>query len=158
MKIVLLEDDHLQSEAIEKGLLHEFRSAEIRMLSTESEFYSYLDELAANPTMSVPDIAIIDAMVRWENPSEHLRKPPKEVSQEGFHRAGVRCVKKLLDRQKTEGIGVILYSILERDDLAEELSNLRKEVSFVTKKPDLDELIREIDAIIRRKRRSYASA
>ncbi len=139
----------VQSESIEKTLKQKFLNAEIVPLDTESQFYSYLDELAVNPTLSRPDIAIIDAMVRWENPSENMRKPPKEVSQEGFHRAGVRCVKKLLARQETKGIGIILYSILEKEDLAQELNNLPGKISFVTKKEDLDELIEKIYSILR---------
>lgn len=141
MKILLLEDDYLQAESIENELHQKIRNAEVVVLKTESEFYSYLDELAANSEVKVPDVAILDVMVPWETPTENMTKPPPEIRTEGSYRAGIRCVKKLLNRGETKGIKMILYSILEKEDIAQDLRSLPKGVTLVTKRQDLDELI-----------------
>lgn len=132
MKILLVEDDHLQVQWIKEGLLRSFPSATIEVISTELGFRSKLPELAED----IPAIVIMDVMLRWTDPTPDLQTPPEEVKKEGFFRAGLRCARLLSEQPSTRDIPVILYSVLERSDIATDLKNepnvhhLRKDSAY----------------------------
>lgn len=147
MKILLVEDDYLQNEWISSNLQQEFPDAEIELLSTESEFYSHINKIAAHP----PDVILIDVMLRWEDPSENPKPEPDEVRQEGFFRAGLRCERLLAKDARTGRIPVILYTMLESTDLAEALTDLPDNVTHMRKEPDLTPLFQRIRNLTRRR-------
>ena len=126
--IVLVEDDHIQAESIVDALREKYRALVVDTIATEQEFVSRLDDLVKRP----PDLLIIDVMVRGTDPLPDGEYIPEEAKG-SFFRAGIRCENKL--RKKKCKTPVILYTVLERQDLAEDLpSNPR--TKLVTKSAD----------------------
>jgi len=143
MKILVVEDDHLQADWICQNLEGEFVGAEIQRISTELEFRSRLidGDLGKEP----PDVIIMDVMLRWADPSPDLQPPPDDVRDEGFYNAGLRCEKLLDQDETTRHIPVILYTVLERSDLSKQLRGMRRNVQYLPKESDpkpLSQLIR----------------
>src|SRR5437764_1140450 len=129
MYIVLVEDDHLQAEWVESRLKATIPDVKVKKISTESEFYSQLDEIAD----ARPDVFIIDVMLRWADPSPTMQDPPNEVLENGFYRAGLRCKEKIMEHEKARGIPIILYTVLEELDLESALRNKPSNVAYLRK-------------------------
>lgn len=113
MKILLVEDDDIQSEWMGEELKKEFPKATVEVIPTELGFIERMEQLAANR----PDVVIMDMMLRWTDPSPEMKPPPEEVKREGFYAAGRRCAQRLRDRKID--IPVILYTILDREEVNE---------------------------------------
>jgi len=113
MRILLVEDDDIQSEWMEEELKKEFPEATVEAIPTEFGFVGRIEQLAANR----PDVVIMDMMLRWTDPSPEMKPPPEEVKREGFYAAGRRCAQRLRDRKID--IPVILYTILDRGDVSQ---------------------------------------
>ena len=143
MKIRLIEDDHIQAEVICGDLDREFKT-EVALIRTENEFRNCLSVLEKDP----PDVFIIDVMLRWEDPKPNFEMPPEEVREGGFYRAGLRCAKLLSGNRQMANIPVILYSVLEKEDLEHELGTLPPNITFLTKESDLKPLIREVRSVV----------
>src|ERR1035441_4558333 len=75
LRILLLEDDHMQREDIRQALVKEL-GAQVEIKTTESEFRRNFEVIAANP----PDVAVLDVMVRWATPSHDMPAAPDEVT------------------------------------------------------------------------------
>jgi DNA-binding NarL/FixJ family response regulator len=146
MNILLLEDDHLQAEQVESDLRGEFPRSQltIELIKTEYEFRNRLKTIL----LRQPDVIILDIMVRWHNPVRNIPNPPEEVIREKHFRAGLRCLRLLAEI--APAIPVILYSVLDIDDLEPELQlvNMLTPPIVLTKEPDSDQLIHEIRKII----------
>jgi hypothetical protein len=142
MYIIHVEDDHLQAEWLHSSLKTEFPHANIEHISTELDFYERLDSLD-----HLPDVFIIDVMLRWTNPSIDMQPPPKNVELEGHYRAGFRCERKIAEHETARTVPVILYSVLERNDLEQELKNIPENVTYLTKEYTLGKLIQEIRSL-----------
>lgn len=143
MKILLVEDDHLQVEFLRRELQNSFSEALIRVVSTESEFRSRFEEISQSP----PDVIVLDVMVRWADPSSNIKERPEEVVRDGFYTAGLRCEELLARNPQTNNIPVILYTVLEPTDLHDEIEQRRDNVVVLTKTPEIDplvELIRDL--------------
>ena len=82
-------------------------------LSTESEFYAKFDDAVAMGF----DLAIIDVMLRWADPSPDMKEPPPEVLEGGFFRAGIRCRNKLQYDPRTSAIPTIICTVLDENQL-----------------------------------------
>jgi hypothetical protein len=111
--ILLIEDDHLQAQAIQSGLRRlleqDFPHLVFETISTESDFYAKFGELANRGFHAV----IIDVMLRWADPSPNMPEPPAEVVEGGFFRAGVRCKQRLESDERTSSIPTIVYTVLD---------------------------------------------
>jgi DNA-binding NarL/FixJ family response regulator len=142
MRIVILEDDHLQAETITQQLQKAFPDSTIDLISTEAEFHSSVDRIVKER----PDVVILDVMVRWTDPSPDRPVMPKEVADNGHYRAGLRCQYLLAERDPT--IPVILYTILEEQDLEKELSHLKGKVLHLPKSPNLEELTSAVVKVV----------
>ncbi len=131
MDVLIVENDHLQHEWMIEALRRRFPRSGITLIKTELEFCNRLEELAANP----PDVIIMDVMLQWTTPSEHMKKPPREVIEGSHHMAGLRCEERLRKLEGTKNVPVILYTVLEQADLEhrfggvipEHIKHLRKE-------------------------------
>ena len=139
MRILVVEDDHLQREWIRQKLQEEF-NAQIDMISTEGDFRSRLEEIAKNP----PDVIIMDIMLRWTDPRPDMQPQPDDVKREGFFRAGLRCQRLLALDERTKNIPVILYTVLTNNDVGDETKKLRRNVIHVSKDSDIRPLFKRI--------------
>jgi CheY-like chemotaxis protein len=148
VRILLVEDDHLQADLIRDVLIERWPHSRVDLISTESEFRRSLDSLRENQ----PDIAIIDVMLRWENPRLDLAPTPKEILASGCFRAGFRCAELLLAEPETEEVPVLLYSVLERGELGAEIADLPPNVHFLSKHSDEKRLIRLVGSLVATRR------
>ena len=143
MKILVVEDDHLQVQWIKKGLLQSFPSATIDVIKTELEFRLRVPGMVND----APAVVIMDVMLRWTDPTPNVQSPPAEVQKGGFFRAGLRCARLLAAQFGTRNIPVILYSVLEESDLASELKE-ESQVHHLRKDSALEPLIRRIQELL----------
>lgn len=107
-RILLLEDDYLQREAVKAALEQEF-DAEVQALSCEKEFRDRFDSVAEQP----PSVAVLDRMLRWQSASrEEPAQPADAVDPD---KAGIRCAAMFGSDARTKNVPVILYSVLGQD-------------------------------------------
>jgi hypothetical protein len=135
-RILLIEDDHLQAQAIQVGLralLEGEYNLTFEPVSTESEFYAKFNDIVTRGF----HLAIVDVMLRWANPSPEMPEPPPDVVEGGFFRAGIRCKQKLQSDPRTSSIPVVIYTVL--DD-----SRLPPGIDFVPKGGDIAPLAERI--------------
>lgn len=142
MKILLVEDDYIQSELICEALEQAFPSDAIELIRTEHEFRSRLAEIEAGP----PDIIILDIMLRWTLPSRDMPELPQDVRDEGLYRAGFRCRNLLAERARTRDIPVILYTVMEASDISDDLEDIAPGTVYLRKEADVQSLIELIRA------------
>lgn len=148
MYIVLVEDDHLQAEWVESCLEEAFEGLGVVRISTESDFYLWLDGFADES----PKLFIIDVMLRWTDPAPTMKKPPPEVKKNGFYRAGLRCQQRIAENDRLRDIPVILYTVLEELDLEGQLPTKPSHVIYLRKDSDPEPLIKEIRRIRQQRR------
>jgi CheY-like chemotaxis protein len=138
-RVLLLEDDYLQSKYARQALEEEFKAeVEVETMSTESEFHRKFEAIAQNP----PAVAVVDIMLRWATPSRDMPSPPEYASPP--ERAGLRCAQRLRDDERTRDVKLILYSVLDSEYFGDasrpaEAISLVKDIHF----EELIEKIRE---------------
>lgn len=139
MRIVLVEDDYWQSDWI-LGRLKRSLKTSAEQVFTEHEFQKNFESYKESP----PDVVIMDVMLPWTEADEKMEPRPAKVIEEGAYRAGFRCRELLASNGKTENIPVILYTVLDKNDLESELEGLPDNVVFLLKDSDAEPLIKEI--------------
>jgi len=144
-RFLVVEDDHLQEGPLQDALAVAFADAQVRTASTEEEFRTALPELRAAP----PDLIVLDVMLRWADPRPDPTPPPADVVAGGYYRAGLRCARLLAADERLAGVPVILYTILELDDLERDGQRLPPNATYVGKTADLDALVRHIRTRLR---------
>lgn len=146
-RIVLVEDDpdwELQAElAFEAGLPPE---CELDLIETEGEFVERIEKHAFERKR--PDLFVLDLMLPWDIPRPNMRPAPKEVRENGFFRAGVRCHRRLANSVLAP-IPVVFWTIVERDDLTKEYSGWPPNITYIPKDPDLRKLLTAVRSILK---------
>lgn len=137
--IVIVEDDHLQEAPLQDYLTGTITDAQIETISTELEFRTRLHVLRKH----IPDLVVMDVMLRWTFPAPDAVAPPEDVASGGYYRAGLRCARLLADDPQLCGVPVILYTILERSDLERDGEALPKNSTYLGKNTELDVLSRK---------------
>ena len=145
MTFFLVEDDHLQAEWLHQELEREFRDATVEVIPTESGFRELMDDVQDRR----PDVVIMDVMLRWTDPGPEMPEPPADVKGDGYFLAGIRCAKLLADHHIE--VPVILYSVLDENDLAKDLPRVHT-AGYLPKGSDLNPLFRKIRTAIKGRR------
>lgn len=141
MRILLVEDDIIQSDLICEALGQEFPTGEVELIKTEHEFRSRLHDKG----WRAPDIIIMDVMLRWTDPSPEQPPSPADVREEGHYRAGFRCRKLLSEHRRTKDVPVILYTVLDHADISHELQDITiGEVQYLRKESSAVPLMRSV--------------
>lgn len=143
MKLLIVEDDHLQAEWISEKLSEAMPNAEITCIRTESQFRRNFEDIAS----SAPEVVLMDVMLRWADVSLDIPEPPEDVIKEKFYRAGLRCQRLLAEDERTARIPIVFYTVLERTDLRNELANLPTQVQYLAKHSDIAPLIHKIEEL-----------
>ena len=146
LSVLLVEDDHLQAGWITDTLEHAFPKIKVKPIRTEAEFYYGFDEIVSKP----PDVVIMDVMLRWTDPAPDMVTPPDVVRNEGYRRAGLRCVQMLAGQSATKNIPVILFTVLDRSDLEFETPCNVDNLLYVSKESEPEELINKIRNVLSR--------
>ncbi|MGB7923155.1 MAG: hypothetical protein WCF57_07915 [Pyrinomonadaceae bacterium] len=143
MYVLIVEDDKVQYQFLKKALEDSASiNVDVERISTEKGFRDKFPDIALNK----PNVILMDIMLRWADPAPDLAPPPPEVKNDGFYRAGLRCERMLAGDERTNDIPVIIYSVLEYDDLGDERPQ-RPEVKYMDKDFDakaIERMIREI--------------
>jgi CheY-like chemotaxis protein len=128
LKLIHLEDDKQCAELIKRALEGEFgkSTVEIKRICTEAAFRAQIPQIVEDN----PDCVLLDVMVRWTDVSRDMPAAPEEVKEEGNFRAGLRCERLL--HEVAPDLPTILYTVLDRKDLGEEILNHPK-VRHITK-------------------------
>jgi hypothetical protein len=114
MRVVILEDDSEQFDAVTEKLRDAFPGLVIDHVRTEYEFRCGFGSLKANP----PDALIVDVMLRWTDASTDYQPMPPEIrADHGHFRAGLRCAAMMATDERTRDVPVVVYSVLDRADL-----------------------------------------
>jgi hypothetical protein len=80
-------------------------------------------------------------MLRWASPSRGGNEPPTETP---YH-AGLRCARKLAADTRTQGVKIVLYSVLPKEEFADTM--LPDHAMFVVKEPDCQNLIDKVKEV-----------
>lgn len=147
LQFVVVEDDHLQEEPLADHLRAVFGGARVIAISTEEEFRERLPALRAD----VPDLVLMDVMLRWADSRPGIPDPPEEVLSGGYYRAGQRCAQLMLDDPVLRAVPVVLFTILERTDLERDGQRLPVNASYIGKNVELDVLVRHVRYCLRRR-------
>jgi CheY-like chemotaxis protein len=138
MRILLIEDDDEQARFSAEVLKERLPATTVEVIPTESAFRAALPRLVGEP----PDIAIIDVMLRWADPSPNVPPRPPDVTRQGLYRAGLRVQKMLEQNETTRHVPVILYTALDPTSLQRELSECPPNVTCLSKRSDPQDLVR----------------
>jgi CheY-like chemotaxis protein len=141
---MIVEDDHFQADFLEGSLKRNFEEIEVDRITTENEFRARFAEIERAP----PDLVTLDIMLRWADPEPGMREPPKQVLSDGFYRAGLRCLRSLLESQQTRKVPVIIYSVLNREDLTTEIKEAPPNVLYLQKDSDDQQLVWHIRSLL----------
>lgn len=138
-RIVVVEDDYQDATWIADELRSHL-NALVEIIPCERDFVTRLPELAHER----PSIIIFDVMLRWATSSEALEqemeqgKVPQDVIDEGFLRAGLRCLKRMQMREDTKDIPYLVYTGLKTNNFSEEVVHIN---DIITKSEDIRPLI-----------------
>lgn len=143
MRILIVEDDHLQEGPFEEHLQDAFPDAQIDTVPTEKDFRHRLPQLQAQP----PDVVVMDVMLRWDFPRRGAPPPPEDVQEGGYHWAGVRCAELMAADPALRRTPVVFCTIVERADLERDGRTLPPNSRYVRKSADLDGLTRTIRGV-----------
>lgn len=140
MYILIVEDDEPQFNLVKSGLekLRSFSNARIERIATEFDFQKKIEKIA----IEKPDIIIMDVMLKWTFPSRVMPPSPGDMD-----RAGIRCEKLLSENEETKNIPVILYTVLSKDDLNNELPK-RTNVKYLDKDFNANTIAKEVFSLI----------
>lgn len=129
-KIIIVEDDHQDATWISDALRTAL-NARIEIISCERDFLARICTLA----LDRPDFIVFDVMLRWASSSEDLEREveqgrvPQKVIDEGFLRAGLRCVEELKKRGDTKNIPYIIYTGLQINHFPEEVIRISEVIT-----------------------------
>ncbi|MGH3929145.1 MAG: hypothetical protein ACRDTF_04125 [Pseudonocardiaceae bacterium] len=147
--IVIVEDDHLQEGPLEEYLTSAIAGADIETICTELEFRKRLPALRER----VPDVVIMDVMLRWTFPAPRALPPPEDVATGGYYRAGLRCAHLLANDPRLSSVPIVLYTILERGDLERDGEALPANSTYVGKNAELEVLSRKVRNLLKTRTR-----
>ena len=142
---VVVEDDHLQESPLADHLAGMYPDAVVETVTTEEQFRAQLPAMSA----AVPDLVLMDVMLRWASPRPGLPTPPEDVVAGGYYRAGLRCARLMLADSRLQHVPVVLYTILERNDLERDGQTLPPNATYIGKNSELDVLSRHVRSRIR---------
>jgi hypothetical protein len=132
-KVLIIEDDSIQARRLEELIQRYYPGVAVDKISTELEFHRRLPEM----TNSEYNVALVDMMLRWTDPSREMEKPPSEIVEEGYFVGGLRCRRKLLEKN----IPSIIFTIHN----AESFSQLQeKGIEFLQKGPSYEPVLRKL--------------
>ena len=144
-RFVVVEDDHLQEGPLAENLAAMFPDVTVEALATEEQFRAHLPRMRE----AVPDLVVMDVMLRWAFPRPGLPAPPEDVVAGGYYRAGLRCARLMLGDSHLRRVPVVLYTILERSDLERDGQSLPPNATYVGKNSEPDVLSRHIRSRLR---------
>ncbi|MGB8508129.1 MAG: hypothetical protein WCD76_06980 [Pyrinomonadaceae bacterium] len=140
LNILVVEDDDIQAKQILGQLRKQFPRDHVSAISTEHQFRAALPNIADRP----PDVVVMDVMLRWTDPSRNMPPRDEDVRREGPNRAGFRCKNLLAAGERTRNVPVILYTVLEREDISHELHHEGSDIYLLKDADTVPQLVDKI--------------
>ena len=145
MKIVLAEDEFLQEQLITETIKESFVTAEIITVQSERGFRSRIPEFEREP----PSVFLLDVMLTWDYAQSEIEVAPSDVLGKAA-RAGIRCAELIRSNEKLRSVPVILFTVLDRQDIDADLRRLTPlKVMYVVKESGYQTLVEELRKIFR---------
>lgn len=138
-RIAFLEDDDNHYRVLCRSLRRQIPELECVQYSSEREFMSALVEMRRDP----PDLFVVDMMVVADRPQRN--STTSVIAQSDFFQAGARCINVVQNDVVLATVPVVVYSILSRPELVDDLSKLTRPVHLINK----TEPFREVATTIR---------
>jgi CheY-like chemotaxis protein len=113
MRVLLVEDDHLEARRVNSALRDAFPSCDVELIRNE---HSFRERFEATVALR-PDVVVMDLMLRWSDPSPTIPALPEEVRAGGNLKAGARCCRMLVSDPRTKHIPIIIYSAADQRTL-----------------------------------------
>jgi CheY-like chemotaxis protein len=135
--IWLLEDDHLQADALAEHLRGNHRGA-VLQISSEAQFLSNLQKAFGQNVQPRPRLVIADVMLPWCFIGERIEgvEPDPEVNtRHGFRNAGVRCWRQLRQWEKKRNVRrtpFVFHTVLRSEEFGFEM-NSDNQTAYVSK-------------------------
>jgi DNA-binding NarL/FixJ family response regulator len=140
-----IEDQTNQFNSVRDKLKAAFPGLLIERISKEHEFRENFEQIASDR----PDIVVVDVMLPWTDTSDGYVPAPAEIRADGGHYfAGFRCAKLLGADERTRDLVVIIYTVVDQDDVESRIRELRPNHRFVRKDEHVRNLIAEIKAAL----------
>jgi len=136
-KVLIIEDDSIQARRLEELVLRYYPGIAVDRISTELVF------LQRFPAMRNSEyrVSLVDMMLRWTDPAPQMEPPPREIVEEGFFVGGLRCRRKLLEKQ----IPSIIFTVHN----SESFPQLQEEgVEFLQKGPSYEPVLKKLTAYL----------
>lgn len=147
--IQIVEDDPLYSNELLLDIGERF-GERVRLLppiTSEVEFERRFEEMTSAGALR---LLLLDIMVRWARPEDNTARS-QEVNENGYYKAGGRCLRKIRRDARTEGLPVILHSNLSEEaawKMVKELSIDRAHTEFVPKSGSAEALLEAIERLL----------
>jgi len=142
MRVLIIEDNHYHAEALKEKLFNHFQEIEIGVFGTEYDTYNNMGILEKSGL----DIIILDMILPWCNPMSNMPEAP-----EGYdspYNAGIRCMSIFLNNSNFKNVPIIIYSVLDRKRLMDDLKTIPSNVFIVGKKSSFDDMALKIESIV----------
>lgn len=133
MRILILEDNRTHADLLTDGLA-KIREADVVRLRSELEFLQVWQMIEKEP----PHVALIDVMLRWDIPRPDPTAPPPGHD---IYNAGIRCMRKLKESEKTAHVPIILYSVVSQSDIEHHIQKLPEGVTYMEKTSEMSTVI-----------------
>ena len=143
--IVVVEDDHLQEGPLEEYLIDRFPGSQVETIRFESDFRDRLEHYRE----ARPDLVIMDVMLKWARSREDAPAEPPDVAEGQYFRAGMRCTRLMAADENLRDVPVIVYTILERQDLERDDPDWLSTCDYVRKSSDLEVIGRRVRRLLR---------
>lgn len=114
MKIVIVEDDVMQLEGIQRDLNAAFEDLDITPFTSVSEFLEAFPSFEASP----PDLFLFDIMLRWKSPGSSAPAPPQEWTAD---RAGIELIRQTRVSDSLRDVPALAWTVLQPGQLANTL-------------------------------------
>jgi hypothetical protein len=110
---MLIEDDPQQSQSIIAAVERHCEGAgvKVELVETEADFYSRVSGMRREGTR--PCMVVSDMMLPWAHPKPDAPKPPPEVVEGTFHKAGSRCWSEFRKWEDLRAIPWIYFTVLD---------------------------------------------
>jgi len=144
MRLLLVEDDHLEARRVKTALRTAFPSCDVELISTE---HAFRDRFEATVALR-PDVVLMDLMLRWTDPSPAMPVVPEDVKNGGHWNAGARCCRMLLSDPRTQNIPIIIYSAVDQRTLDRATQGSPETVFPIRKDRDEETVIRLLRGVL----------
>jgi CheY-like chemotaxis protein len=126
MKTLLVEDDYYFGEEIQQDVNLRFPDCEFQLIRTEKECL----ELFQSKNPPEYSLIILDVMLPWDDDARAV--PDEEAKNEGYFKAGIRCLAAIRSNLAAAKTPVIIHSALDTETIQQAMHQKNIDPSGIT--------------------------